>query len=181
MAQRDMQWSKRNCLKVVVVATVVILVAVLVLPFFFVTSTEEVDVRSGRKRLRVRFASRQIWSATQETWLSRNVGPTTGGPDWRPVSKRTPGSRFSLNVCHYHRAFAQSELLDVMDQVVAFDPAVKKKVASEVLRLWQRGQYRDADPFISGLSRLVSSLDKQGATHVAEDDLASLSWFEETH
>ena len=178
VAQRDKRRSKRNCLKVMVVATVVILVAVLVLPFFFMASTEEVDIHSGRKRLRVLFAGRQIWSATQETWLSRNIEPTTG-PHWRLVSRRTPGSRFSPH-CLYHGAIAQSELLDLMDQVVEFDPPVRKKVASQVLRLWQQGSYFEAAPFIHDLSKLVSSLGSRGATHVSEDDLASLNWFAET-
>lgn len=132
---------------------------------------EEIDIRSGRVRYVRYWLYCRVSERVEETWLSRAADRPQVSPDWRRVNTFSPGVGYSPHH-RFHGATAQIQELKLVEGLVPFKDAARRKAAQTVLKLWQKeGGYSGAGSYITELHEVVSELETKGAESVKVKDV----------
>jgi hypothetical protein len=150
----------------IMIAIVAIVGAVHIVPMFIPPWTPinctymDVDIRTGRTRITRYLAYRKISERIDESALSRVLPrEMVDGvkPEWERVNTFSPGVNHSP-YHWFHGAFNQIHNLEDLWQTANVDEPARRKMALNVLALWQFGGSHDmADDYIQGLDGLFDA------------------------
>ena len=187
MTIAENSWFGRHRRFVVILAITVILVAAgiicfmpgLVAPWSRLNNEEqEIDLYSGRARVRRYFLYYQVRQDLRETPLSQAIasdGPSGTSEQWVKVNIFQPGVRHSPHFI-YHGAFAQANQLAILWVLYKCDPKARAKTSRQLLLVWREsGSYLAGDDYLRHLREALPDEEDGGQVISADkipDDIA---------
>ncbi|MFO1040770.1 MAG: hypothetical protein U0941_03240 [Planctomycetaceae bacterium] len=138
-----------------------------------ICSHQDVDFTTGRIRhIRYLFFC-QVGDTTKDTWLSREMGGSNTGPDWRRVNTFSPGFGYSPHY-RFHGAIHQIDTLEHVDNMVPFDSNARHQVAQTLLTLWRNSDSDfAANEFVAKISQAAVAMHERGVRVFTSSDAPS--------